>query len=192
VIIWPATLSPSIINTAVSSALRSRAKQLGHRCFGGRLEPARHRRARHRLAVHRPDGFGDVDVAAGSHPGQHPLHHDLAQQVLGGEALPRRQLDLAAVDEAASRPGHGHLLRAQHDLTSRRAMPVPDPPDAEAGVLRADDGGELLGEHLLHHHQPRGGRKRQQTFSHRGGDVGHRHRGFQRQGRPARRRHQGS
>jgi hypothetical protein len=49
-------------------------------------------------------------MAAGGHPGQHALHDDLAQQVLGGEALPGRQLDFATIDEAASRSGHGQLL----------------------------------------------------------------------------------
>ena len=48
-------------------------------------------------------------------------------------------------------------------------------------MLRPDDRGELLGEHLLHHHQPGRGRERQQPFSHRRGDIGHRHRRFQRQ-----------
>jgi hypothetical protein len=58
-------------------------------------------------------------------------------------------------------------------------MPVPDPLRAELGVLRTDDPGELLGEHLLHHHRPGRGRERQQPFTHRRRDIGHRHRRFQ-------------
>ena len=57
-----------------------------------------------------PTGFGDIDVAAGGDPGEHPLDLDLAQEVLGGAALPRRQLDLATVDVTAPRPGDGDLL----------------------------------------------------------------------------------
>ena len=54
-------------------------------------------------------------------------------------------------------------------------MPVPDPAIAELGVLRADDRSELGGEHLLHHHQPSRRREREQTLTHRLGDIGHRH-----------------
>ena len=82
-----------------------------------------------RLAVDRADRFGDVDVAAGGDPGEHPLDHDLAQQILRRERLPRRQLDLAAVDVAAPRPGDGDLLRARArpDRSSCHASSRPAP-----------------------------------------------------------------
>ena len=37
----------------------------------------------------RANGFGDVDVVPGRHPGQHRFHHHLARQVLGRERRPR-------------------------------------------------------------------------------------------------------
>jgi hypothetical protein len=60
-------------------------------------------------------------------------------------------------------------------------VPVADPLRTELGVLGTDDPGELGGEHLLHHHQPRRRRQRQQAPTHRGSDIGHCHRRFQRQ-----------
>ena len=155
-------------------------QQLGHRLAGRGDEPARHRRLRHRRPTHRTDRFGDFDVTAGRDTGEHPLDHHLTQQVLRRERLPRGQLDLAAIDVTATRSFHADLAGAQHDLTGGRAMPVPDPL-GELGVLLADDRGQLGGEHLLHHHQPRRGRERQQPFAHRRGDISHRHRRFQRQ-----------
>ena len=103
VIICPATLSPSIINTAVSSADRSRASSSLSACSVAALNRRDTADFDCRLPVD-ADRFGDVDVAAGGDPGEHPLDHDLAQQILRRERLPRRQLDLAAVDEAAPRP----------------------------------------------------------------------------------------
>jgi len=41
-------------------------------------------------------------------------------------------------------------------------MPVPDLIITELGLLRADDRRQLSSEHLLHHHQPRRGREREQ------------------------------
>ena len=66
-----------------------RFEQLGDRRLGRGDEPARHRRLRHRRAG-LTDRFGDFDMTAGGDTGEHPLDHDLAQQILGGERRPRR------------------------------------------------------------------------------------------------------
>jgi hypothetical protein len=98
-------------------------------------------------------GFRPGDGAA--HGGEDPLNEDRAQQFLGGERLPRVELDLAAIDQTATRPSHGHLASAEHDLTGRRAVPVPDPPGADLGVLRTNDRRELdLQSSGAHHDQP--------------------------------------
>jgi hypothetical protein len=44
-----------------------------------------------------PTVFGDFDMAAGGHTGEHPLDHHLAQQVLIRERRPRVELDLATI-----------------------------------------------------------------------------------------------
>jgi hypothetical protein len=121
-------------------------------------------------------------MASRRHPGEHPFHHDLAQQVLRRERVPRRQLDLTAVDVAATRTSHADLAGTQHDLAGRCAMPVPDAlGSGQLDVLRADARGELGLQHLTHHDQPRRRRERQQTVSHRTGDIANRHGRLQRQ-----------
>ena len=124
---------------------------------------------------------GDVDMTTGGDAGEHPLHDDLTQQVFRRERLPRIELDLtAALGVAATRPSDADLAGAEHNLAGRCAVPVPDPV-VELGVLRADDPGQLGIEHLAHHDQTGRRRERQQPVTHRLGDIGHRHRRFQRQ-----------
>jgi hypothetical protein len=77
------------------------------------------------------DRIGHSDVAAGGHASQHLATP--TDVVLAGERLPRRRLDLVAIDVTT--------------------MPVTDPLGAQLGVLGVDDRGERFGEHLLHHHQ---------------------------------------
>jgi len=70
-------------------------------------EPARdHRPARAARAVQdcRADGLGDPGVPAGRDPGEHPLEHDLTEQIVGGELRVGLQWHLVAVQSPGSWP----------------------------------------------------------------------------------------
>jgi len=92
-------------------------------------------------------------VPAGRHPGEHPFHHDLRQQVIVTERGVGGELDLVARNGAAPWPLDRHASAAQHGRPGRAPMPV-SLPLRELGVLRAADlGGHLRGHHLAHHGQ---------------------------------------
>ena len=67
-------------------------------------------------------GIGHIDMPAGGHPGQHPLHRQLIEQILRREHRPGVQLDLGALNGPAPGSGHGQLPAAQH---YRAACPWP-------------------------------------------------------------------
>ena len=169
---------PSIINTAVSSSDRSRASSSLSACSVAALNRRDTADFDGRLAVHADGSATSTWRRWRPRRASAPPRPGAADPPT--RTFPRRQLDLATVDVTAPGPGDGDLLRAEHDLTGRRAMPVPDP-SGQLGVLRPDDRGQLLGEHLLHHHQPGRRRERQQPFTHRGRDISHRHGRLQRQ-----------
>ena len=64
--------------------------------------------------------------------GEHPLDHDLAQQILRGERLPRRQFDLTAIDEPA--PGRLTLIFCEPSTTCPAAVENASSPSRSAAA----------------------------------------------------------
>jgi hypothetical protein len=118
------------------------------------------------------DRLAGRTVAAGGQPGQHPLHDDLAEQVVGGEGGVGVEGELVAVNGARPWPVDRHPPPAQHHRAWGAAVPAGSPPGL-LGVLGADLGGQLGLHQLGHHPQPDGHAHGQQPLLGAAGDVGH-------------------
>jgi len=149
--------------------------QLAQRSLGLFDKPARNRRAasRFRLLLDLDtDRFGGARVSAGGHPGQHPLHHHLGQQVIGGEVRVAAQRHLAPIQSACPRPAHRHPTPAEGHRAAPAAVahrgPVP-----VVLALRPGHLGDLGLKHRLHHRHPGGHAHRQQPLPRGAGDIAH-------------------
>jgi hypothetical protein len=157
--------------------------QLGQRGLGLLDEPTRDRRARRRLlpaADLLADRLAGAGVAAGGHPGQHPLHHHPGEHVIGGEVRVAGQRHLMAVGGARPRPGHRDPAAAESDRAAPAAM-AHRGPIRVVRALRPARLGDLGLEHRLHHRHPGGHAHRQQPLARNTGDVGHRQPDLRRQ-----------
>ena len=152
-------------------------EQVGQGVLGHGHEPARDRgpAGRPRLPGHRlADRLQSDRVAAGRHPGQHPLHRHLPEQLGGGEQLIGGHRYLPGpVDRADPRPDHRHSRAAQGHRPGLGAMPGRDPLRVVPAAWPARRG--HVGLHQLGHHlQPGTDREGEQSLTHVGGDLVHR------------------
>ena len=148
--------------------------ELGQGGLGGLLPAPRDRRppGAFCLVVYLSgERLGHIGVAAGGHPGQHPLGRELVEQVLGAEDGPAVQRYFLAVD--ASGPGAARRSAGgpQHDRPGGGAVPV-SRPLRQPGVLGADAAGELVFHDLVHDHEAHVGTEAEQAVLHGGRQVG--------------------
>jgi hypothetical protein len=151
-------------------------QQLLERLAGLGDEPAADRRLRRRpclLLDLGADRLAGRAVAAGRQPGQHPLHDDLAEQVVGGERGGGVQLHLVPVTTPGAGPLDRHAPAAEHHRPRRRAMSAGGP----VGVvlaLGAHLGFQLGLQQLAHDSQSHRHTHGQQPLPGGGGHLGHR------------------
>ena len=158
----------------MSSGGKVAGQQFGQRGLRRGDEPARNRRTagRRRLRRHGlPDRLGRGDVAAGSQPGQHPLHHHSGELILRGEQPVRGNGNLATIHGAGPGTGHRHPPPAQHHRPAASAVTYRGTPRVMLTSQPARRG-DLRVEHRAHHRHPGGHAHRQQPFPGRPGDIG--------------------
>jgi len=152
-------------------------EQLGQGRLGLLHEPPGHRRTAgrgRRFGEGFADRLGDPGVPLGRDAREHPLQHDLREQVVGGEVRVGLQRHLIAVHGSGAGPGARDPTTSERDRTLLGAVP-----HGRAGrvvlALRAGHSGDLGLEHRLHHRHPGRHAQREQSLPRHTHDVGQRH-----------------